>query len=232
MTTTVQTWPLFLSRRAAIGLLALAAGGATQAAEVWKCKGPDGGVLFSDAPCPTQGVALDERQLRGNAIDGPRLPAQQSAAEPRPDSTATAGNDCPGDLELRNMETRANSTSLGDKEKAFMQDEIRRVRQCRKGQGRYTAADWAISREAQAAQSSNTGAADARRRAEGMHSAADPAEGDRIVQQRRGEEIAERNLARQQLRQQQQLPPPRPAPAPLPPCPPASGVIKNAATCR
>lgn len=226
MKATEQTWSFFPGRRAAIGLLALATAGVVQAAEVWKCKGPDGGVLFSDAPCPAKGVALDERQLRGNSIDGPRLPAQQSANELRPESAAPTGNDCPGDLELRNMETRANSTTLGDKEKAFMQDEIRRVRQCRKGHGRYTAADWAISREAQAAQSSNTGAADARRRAEGMHSAADPTEGERIVQQRIGEEIAERNLARHQHRARAlQPPPPRP-------CPPASGPVKNAATCR
>jgi len=210
------------------GLLLLTAGGAA-GAEVWKCKGPDGGTVFSDVPCPASGAPVEERRLRGNAIEGPR-PAVATAAEPAPAPPIAQPpvNDCPGDQELRDMETRANSRSLGDKEKAFMQDEIRRVRQCRKGQGRYTAADWAISREAQAAQSSNTGAADARRRAEGMHSAADPAEGERIVQQRIGEEIADRNLARQQ--RARALPPP--APPVQPPCPPASGPVKNAGPCR
>ena len=52
--------------------------------------------------------------------------------------------------------------------------------QCRAGQGRYREADWIISREAQAAQTqiSDRARYDARLRAEAMHSAADPAEGE------------------------------------------------------
>jgi hypothetical protein len=154
---------------------------AQQPAEVWKCKQRGGGIAFSDVPCPGAGEPLEPRRLQSNVADAPRLPAADArtadnAAPPQPPSAPA--NDCPGDLELRNMETRANSTTLGDRERAFMQDEIRRVRQCRKGQGRYTAEDWALSREAQNAQSSSN-AEKARLRAEGMHSAADPLEGDR-----------------------------------------------------
>lgn len=183
------------------GLVCLAA---PARAEVWKCKAADGSTVFSDRPCPGQGRALDERQLRGNAIDGPRLPQTSRtpseipvAAEPAPSAPP---NDCPGDQELRHMETRASSTTLGDQELAFLRDEIRRARQCRKGQGRYTAADWAISREAQAAQSNLKGAAEARLRAEGMHSAADPQEGERIAQQRRAQERIGQRLRNEQDR--------------------------------
>jgi hypothetical protein len=214
-----RAWLLGWTLAAALGS---GAAQAQQPGEVWKCKQRDGGIAFSDVPCPGAGEALEPRRLQSNVADAPRLPAAASkpldAGLPQPPV-----NDCPGDLELRNMETRANSTTLGDRERAFMQDEIRRVRQCRKGQGRYTAEDWALSREAQNAQSSSN-AEKARLRAEGMHSAADPLEGDRIARQRENEAIAERNLARMQKRQRA---------APPSPCPPggASGP-RNAVTCR
>lgn len=192
-------------------------------AEVWKCRAPDGSTIFSDRPCPGSGSAIEERQLRGNAIDGPRLsPAAPAGAASLPaadsPSAAAPANDCPGDQELRHMETRASSTTLGDKERAFMQDEIRRVRQCRKGLGRYSAADWAISREAQAAQSNLKGAAEARRRAEDMHSAANPQEGERIERQRQAEAAAERQAQRQIYRPQ--------------PCPPRGSTGASVPGCR
>lgn len=100
-------------------------------------------------------------------------------------------NVCPGELELKNMETSANALSLGKKEKAFLLDEIRRARQCAKGQGSYTASDWKISREARDDQRRLRGGEIARVRAENMHSAADPVEGDRIQATRNAERIAE-----------------------------------------
>jgi hypothetical protein len=87
-----------------------------------------------------------------------------------------------------------------------MQEEVRRARQCRKGQGRYAAADWDISRQAQAAQSSQSGAQDARRRAEDMHSAADPVEGDRITSVREQERAQREAQRRQDQRLQNQAP--------------------------
>lgn len=198
--------------RTGLTVLLLGLGAAGAQAQVWKCKQADGSVAFSDKPCPGMGEPIAARQLQANVADAPRPPTTTA----RPEDGAAAlrqppANDCPGDQELRDMETRANSRSLGDAEQTFMQDEIRRVRQCRKGQGRYTAEDWRISRDAQAAQSSSNAAA-ARRRAEGMHSAADPLEGERIAQQRAETERQERLAAqrRQYLAQQ-----PRP---PAPPC--------------
>lgn len=206
------------ARRAVFCLLMVGMGTAAQA-QVWKCKQRDGGVSFSDVPCPGAGEPVEQRRLQSNVADAPRLPPpanKPAASGPALPPT----NDCPGDLELRNMETRANSTSLGDRERAFMQDEIRRVRQCRKGQGRYTAEDWALSRQAQEAQSSSN-AEKERLRAEGMHSAADPLEGDRIVRQRESEALAARNQARMERRRAQQppvLPPPCPASGATTPC--------------
>ncbi|QPF72782.1 DUF4124 domain-containing protein [Roseateles sp. DAIF2] len=200
------------ARRVAAGLLLATAALGAQA-EVWKCRAEDGSTRFSDRPCPGSGQPMDPRQLQGNVIDALRV---QPSAEAAPEAGNRAPvNDCPGDQELRDMEVRANSRSLGDAEKSFMQDEIRRVFQCRKGQGRYTMDDWKISREARAAQSSSN-AENARRRAEAMHSAADPVEGDRIAQQRlEAERQGQIAAAARQRRLAQQ---------PKPPCPAGSSV--------
>jgi len=186
-----------------LSLLVMSAG-AAQAHEVWKCKVGDE-IRYSDQPCAAQGEALAPRVLQGNVIDATRVPQSSSAERAEFQGSArpqgAEENVCPTDRDITSMETRASSISLSREAKTFMQEEIRRARQCRKGQGRYTAADWAISRDAQNAQSSLSGAADARRRAEAMHSAADPLEGDRIARQREAEEAAAREAERRaQLR--------------------------------
>lgn len=210
-----------VTRLGALAALTLLSATAPASAEVWKCRAEDGGVRFSDKPCPGSGDPLDARRLQPNVVDAVRLPTATSggAREAEGDAAPRAPvNDCPGDQELRDMETRANARSLGEAEKTFMQDEIRRVLQCRKGQGRYTWEDWKISREARAAQSSSN-AESARRRAEAMHSAADPVEGDRIAQQRRDAEREQALAAARQRRLQQQPRPITPPQPPLPPCP-------------
>lgn len=162
--------------------LALIAASAS-AADIWKCS-IDGRVVLSDKPCPGAGAALAPRLLQGNVVQATKpVPADPQIGTAAMLS-APPTNACPDDQALRNMETAANAGSLDAEAKAFLRDEIRRVRQCRKGEGRYTADDWRISREAQAAQSNSTGRREARIRAEGMHSAADPAEGERIARLR------------------------------------------------
>jgi len=175
------------------------------AQQVWKCD-VGGKVVFSDKPCPQSGQPVPGRNLQPNVVDAMK-PEVVDAAMGRPPAPAPLvplvppGNACPGDGEIRGMQTRGNSTTLGDAERQFMQDEVRRARQCRNGQGRYTDADWDISREAQAAQTqlSDRVRQDARQRAEAMHSAADADEGDRIARRR----IAEERLARRQQQQSQ-----------------------------
>ncbi len=194
-------------KRVAVGwVLCLAFSGAW-AQQVWKCD-VNGQVRFSDKPCPGSGQPVSERSLQPNVVDSIRVEPPRGAAsavgEALPPLPKTpAGNACPGDGEIRDMETRANSTTLGNDERQFMQDEVRRAWQCRKGQGRYTDADWGISRQAQARQS-NTGdrdRRDARIRAEAMHSAADPDEGDRIQRRR----LAEERMRQREQQQQQGL---------------------------
>lgn len=182
--------------------LSLALSGAW-AQQVWKCE-VNGKVNFSDKPCPQAGQPVSERNLRTNVVDAIKPEIVDAALGRAPAASApqaSVGNACPGDGEIRSMETRANSTTLGDAERQFLQDEVRRVRQCRSGQGRYREADWVISREAQAAQTqlSDRARYDARLRAEAMHSAADPDEGDRITRRRIAEEKMQR---RNQLQQQ------------------------------
>jgi hypothetical protein len=176
-------------------------------AEVWRCKEGDR-TVFSDNPCPKTGKQLDDRVLNGNVLPSAvdRRPAMRNVgpspirpedipdeAQPRAaqnQGPAVQANVCPDDLEIRNLEVKASSITLGRREKDFLADEIRRARQCRKGQGNYSANDWQASREAQNAQSNNTNRETARRRAEGVHSAADPIEGNRIAATRAQEEAA------------------------------------------
>ncbi|MDR7272205.1 hypothetical protein J2X20_004879 [Pelomonas saccharophila] len=177
------------------------------AQQVWKCE-VNGKVNFSDKPCPQAGQPVAERSLQPNVVEAMK-PEIVNAAMGRPPAASappqSVGNACPGDGEIRGMETRANSTTLGEAERQFLQDEVRRVRQCRAGQGRYREADWVISREAQAAQTqiSDRARYDARLRAEAMHSAADPDEGDRIARRR----IAEEKMQRRQQQQLQRMHP-------------------------
>ncbi|RZJ03325.1 MAG: hypothetical protein EOP39_21705 [Rubrivivax sp.] len=174
-----------------LGMFMALAACAAGAQQVWKCE-VAGKVVFSDKACPQSGQPVAERSLQPNVVEAMK-PDVLQAAMGRPAASAPqppAGNACPGDGEIRGMQTRGNSTTMGDAERLFMQDEARRALQCRAGQGRYTDADWDVSREAQAAQTqlSDRVRQDARQRAEAMHSAADPAEGDRIARRRIAEE--------------------------------------------
>lgn len=197
-----------------VGLAVALGTGSAGAQQVWKCE-VAGQVRFSDKPCPGSGQPVAERTLQPNVVESLKPEVVRSTLGwPAPASApaAPAGNACPGDGEIRGMETRGNSTSLGDAERRFMQDEVRRALQCRAGRGRYNESDWAVSRAAQAAQSqlSDRARETARLRAEAMHSAADPEEGDRIARRRLAEETMQRR--NQQAAQRGQNPASTPSP--------------------
>lgn len=176
-------------------------------AEVWKCKEGDR-VVFSDSPCPKTGAPIDNRKLQGNVVQAqPVYPESPGGPEYETDNAGRVirrserelnsvpyngpvGNTCPSENDIRNMQVKANSNTLGRQQKQFMYDEIRRARQCAAGQGNYGARDWQASREAQNAQSSIAGGRKERINAEGVHSAADPIEGDRIAALRAQEAAA------------------------------------------
>jgi hypothetical protein len=199
-----------------LGVALAAAASGVSAQQIWKCE-VDGQVRFSDKPCPGAGQRVPERTLQPNVVDSMKpevireaLGRPAPASAPVPDTPP--GNICPGDGEIRGMETRANSTTLGDPERQFMQEEVRRALQCRAGRGRYTDADWAVSRAAQAAQTqiSDRARRDARLRAEAMHSAADPEEADRIARRRIADERLEQRRQEAWQRGQNAASSPRP----------------------
>jgi hypothetical protein len=146
---------------------------------VWKCQ-VNGKTTFSDAPCPSSGTMLDQRNLNSNTIGAVRRQwseeSDQQEGGRQHYSPSGQASSCPSEREIKNMETSASSITIGKKEKAFLQDEVRRARQCAKGQGNYSSDDWTQLKETRDAQSSIRDGADARRKAEGIHSAADPAE--------------------------------------------------------
>ncbi|MFX1677739.1 DUF4124 domain-containing protein [Mitsuaria sp. CC2] len=194
------------------GLLGVFAATGVQA-QVWKCT-TAGKTHYSDQPCAANGEQMRPQSLQSNVIDtsADRAAAERAKAAAEREQQQTNGvqasqpaapsNFCPSDRDIAAMETKASSISLSAEAKKFVQDEIRRARQCQKGQGSYSASDWNVSKQAVDAQSSLTGGADARRRAEAMHSAANVSEGDRIARQREAEE---RNAKRGSLNYQAPL---------------------------
>jgi hypothetical protein len=177
----------------------------------YKCAGKDGKIEFSNMACATN-TAASTVTVKPNSIDSSGMREQSQKALDRRQqevdqaesarryqgSAGAAGNECPSELELRNMETQAASVTLGKKEREFLQDEIRRAMQCRSGQGNCTAKHWQQSQEARAAQNSLTDRAGGRGRAEAMHGLADPAEAERIRAARAADE--QQRAARQGAR--------------------------------
>lgn len=157
---------------------------------VWKCQ-VNGKTTFSDVPCPLSGQMLEQRQLNSNTIGAVRRqwPEDDQGSRRRSDGYGSSSrSSCPSEQEIKNMETSAGSITLGPKERRFLQDEVRRARQCAKGQGNYNQDDWKQIQQAQREQNSINGGAAARARAEGIHSAANPYDGDRIAADRRNDD--------------------------------------------
>ena len=142
-----------------------------QAGEIWKCQ-QGNQVRYSDQPCPAQGDTLPARALQPNVVA-----AELRASGAASSGTRLAGNVCPEQVEIAAMESRATASSLGPAEQQFFKGEIVRARQCRQGRVRYSASDWALSRQAQADQFRPGAEAEARQRAEAMHQAAARASG-------------------------------------------------------
>lgn len=153
-------------------------------AQVFKCTDGAGKTVYSDAPCSHRAQRLDPNKLRSNTLDGAhdRRAAFQDRVErqaqgvPRPYGPNSAGNAsprsaCPSDLEIRNMETSASSTTKGDRERAFLLAEVARARACRQGNSTYSRESWRALEDAQRQQNRINGAdrAAARRAAEEIH---------------------------------------------------------------
>ncbi len=206
MPRTLPLLPLSLS----LSLLALAL---PAAAQVYKCRTPQGGVEYSGTPCPA-GTAGGLADVRPNTLDsaGLRDQAARSGAA-RPAGAASAASApavaaaepqrvCPSETELRNLETSAGASTRDARQRGWLQDEVRRVRQCRAGEGRYTAQDWRELAQAWAGfdRIKPEDQAAAHARADDLHAAANPLEAQRIAARRATDAAASAAEAARALR--------------------------------
>lgn len=165
----------------------LCAAGVAQA-QVYKCVDAAGRTVYADAPCGARARELSRDQLEANTLDAGALRERIRTDREALPLPAQAGDNgapvCPSPLDIRNLETGASSSRLQDAERAFLWAEIRRARACSREGGRYTAEDWRVLREAQAAQTSDDPVAReaARRRAEAVHASAASAQEQQRMQ--------------------------------------------------
>jgi hypothetical protein len=173
-------------------------------AQITRCVDQAGNVQFSNMGCPasTKGSTVNVRpnsidtsgMRQQNRIELTALPRRnQDEAQMVMQQSAGQASECPSELEIRNMGVSGNSVTTEKKERDFHKAEVRRAEGCRRGEGNYIESDWKVSKEARNAQSSinHDTRQDARLRAEGMHSVANPAEGARIQQERNREAAIE-----------------------------------------
>jgi hypothetical protein len=171
-------------------------------AQVIRCVDGAGNVQYSNVGCPSS-TERTNVNVRPNSVDTSGMRGQNkielAAAQRRrqqehlmvmQQSLGSSASECPSELEIRNMGVSATSKSLSKEGKEFQLAEVRRAEGCRRGEGNYAASDWQVSKEAAAAQRSvrDDIRERERQRAEAMHSAANPAEGQRIREERAMEE--------------------------------------------
>lgn len=191
--------PKFLLLGAFIALAPLAALGSDTA---YRCVEPSGGITFSDRPCSNsakQSVVSTRPSVRGaggtefQQLRNMRMirdmpsseavrPAHSDRVQP-PRGTAVQSNNCPSEIDIANLETKASSITLDKKSRAFLVAEIRRARACSREGGTYTTDDWTRINNDIASQS-RINASDreiARQNSESLHSiAASPQEQARM----------------------------------------------------
>lgn len=100
-------------------------------AEVFKCPGPNGTTVYSDAPCGN-GVQVNPQQLRANSLPAQRPAAARTQAGAFDASTAqpVTPSDCPTAQDVKNLETSASSITLSSIDKQVKQEDVRRAKAC------------------------------------------------------------------------------------------------------
>lgn len=179
--------PMFKLPALLVACAALTVG--TASAQVFKCTNEAGKTVYSDAPCSHRAQQLDPNKLNTNTLDGSyhrraadeHRAARQARLEPAPQQpnqalgapSAQPGERtvCPTALEIRNMETSANSITQGSKERDFLQAEVARAKACRQGGATYSKESWRALEDAQRQQNrvDNSERKAARRTAEEIH---------------------------------------------------------------
>jgi flagellar biosynthesis GTPase FlhF len=119
-----------------IALAALLAGFAH--AQVYKCPGPNGQTIFSQAPC-TDGSLVDRRKPTSTTEQAARAQQRKQQFDPstaQPEQApapqrVAAPNDCPDDQQYRNLQTSASSVTVSKAEQQKRQVEVEAAARCR-----------------------------------------------------------------------------------------------------
>jgi|CXWK01.1.fsa_nt_gi hypothetical protein len=127
-------------RSLALGCVLLAC---SQAWAVHRCTGPDGAAVFQDLPCAGKGQEVTVKPASGgyDQAAGDAARARLEADRTREDAERierrtslvrrpTATKQCPSSIEIRNMETAANSITLSEWDRMQRQRQIREARSC------------------------------------------------------------------------------------------------------
>lgn len=103
-------------------------------AQVFRCKGTDGKIVYSGTPCVGQGEAIPNHRLGGNTIAPPMegRPAAESTPANASQSRAefTPPGKCYEPSDLRDIDVRLTSQIYSSAERAFLGDERGRVLSC------------------------------------------------------------------------------------------------------
>lgn len=112
-------------------------------AQVYKCKGDGGRIVYSDAPCPAAGVRMESGVLNSNTLPTPAAPAAPAARRLERESQPAAGagpqavviggsrRGCPTELELKNLQTAAASITASKEEIAARRQAVAAAQRCR-----------------------------------------------------------------------------------------------------
>lgn len=132
-------------RQLAMALLILAS---SHAWAVNKCTGADGRTIFQDMPCAGNGGEITVNPAAGkinpaaaqaarSRVPAPGSRAAQEAADrlealkKTPSAKATHARQCPSSIEIKNMETSANSITLNKTAQLERWRQIREAKSCR-----------------------------------------------------------------------------------------------------
>lgn len=118
-------------------------------AQVYRCES-GGRISYSDAPCGSG--AIRSVEIGGNRVERvERVVAPVTAGVPATAGVPDAGllppqgpgpGACPGELDLRNIETRLSGQVVPAKNRAALYHERWKAQQCRVVGGRYGHEDW------------------------------------------------------------------------------------------
>jgi hypothetical protein len=115
-------------------------------AQMFKCVLPGGKVEYRGSACDD---AKQDTPIHGSVSNVPAMPRQDIRravvpTEPSGPTMTVIGGEKPGipsEREIKNLETSASSRTLSQKEKKFMQDEVRRAKLARENGAEYTDRD-------------------------------------------------------------------------------------------